>query len=125
MSPPHAPGLSDVPETMLWTLYSRAEEAMRPDGTFDDPKAVEIYRGIDYDFKRSFGRSNPMAALRAQLFDRSLSAFLGQYPGASVVNLGEGLETQRYRLCEEACCWYTVDLPEAIAIRERFVAPDD
>ncbi|WP_439102768.1 class I SAM-dependent methyltransferase [Congregibacter sp.] len=124
MTQPQAPGLTDVPETMLWTLHSRAQEAMRADGVISDDKAVEIYQGLDYDFERNFGRSNPMAALRAQLFDRVVSAFLEEYPGASVVNLGEGLETQRYRLAEVPCEWFTVDLPEAIAIRERFMQPD-
>lgn len=124
MTPFQAPGLTDVPETMLWTLHSRAQEAMRADGVFPDPKAVEIYESLDYDFERSFGRSNPMAALRATLFDDVVSAFIDRNPGASVVNLGEGLETQRYRLPNKPCSWYTVDLPEAIAIRERFIEPD-
>lgn len=120
-----APGLSDVPETMLWTLHSRAQEAMRSDSAFPDAKAAEIYQCLDYDFERSFGRSNPMAALRAHLFDQSVSAFIAAHPGGSIVNLGEGLETQRYRIDDESCAWYTVDLPEAIAIRERFIAPDE
>lgn len=124
MIDPQPPGLTDVPETMLWTLHSRAQEAMRPDGVFRDPKAVEIYQGLDYDFERNFGRSNPMAALRAQLFDQLVSAFLEEHPGASVVNLGEGLETQRYRLEQAPGEWFTVDLPEAIGIRERFIPAD-
>lgn len=125
MSDFQAPGLVDVPETMLWTLHSRAQEAMRPDGVFPDAKAVEIYQSLDYDFERSFGRSNPMAALRAQMFDQSVSAFIARHPGGSIVNLGEGLETQRYRIADASCTWYTVDLPEAIAIRERFITPDE
>jgi len=65
-----------------------------------------------------------MAALRATLFDDLVSTFVDRNPGAIVVNLGEGLETQRYRLSGAACTWYTVDLPEAIAVRERFMPPD-
>ncbi|WP_231379171.1 hypothetical protein [Candidatus Solirubrobacter pratensis] len=34
--------LSGVPETVLWTLYHRAEEARRPDAVLDDPLAVEL-----------------------------------------------------------------------------------
>ncbi|MFT4767882.1 MAG: O-methyltransferase involved in polyketide biosynthesis [Glaciecola sp.] len=125
MSEPREPGLTDVPETMLWTLHSRAVEAMRPDSVFPDAKAVEIYQSLDYDFERSFGRSNPMAALRARMFDRSVSTFIAENPGGSIVNLGEGLETQRYRISDDSCAWYTVDLPAAIEIRERFIAPDE
>lgn len=119
------PGLSDVPETMLWTLHSRAKEAMRADGVLSDSKGVEIYQSIDYAFERNFGSSNPMAALRAEVFDRSAQAFIARHPGGSIVNLGEGLETQRYRIDDESCTWYTVDLPEAIAVRERFITPDE
>jgi len=109
---------------MLWTLYSRAREAMRSDTPYPDPKAVEIYRALDYNFRRSFGPANPMAALRARVFDESVRRFLQRFPGSSVVNLGEGLETQRYRLALGDCQWFTVDLPEAIAVRERFITPD-
>lgn len=121
---PQNPGLTDVPETMLWTLHSRAGEAMRPDSAFPDPKAVEIYRGLDYDFEHHFGRTNPFAAMRARTFDKAVSRFTASNPGGSVVNLGEGLETQRYRMAGADARWYTVDLPEAISIRERFIQPD-
>ncbi|MEM8930523.1 MAG: class I SAM-dependent methyltransferase, partial [Acidobacteriota bacterium] len=62
-------GLSGVPETMLWTLHNRAGEAMRPDGVLDDPKAIEIYRAVDYEYERNFGRAEPSHALRSKVFD--------------------------------------------------------
>ena len=49
-------GLTDVPETMLWTLHNRVSEAkLGDDGWFHDPKSLEIYSKIDYDYERSFG----------------------------------------------------------------------
>ena len=39
--------LRDVPETMLWTLHSRASEARRADGVLRDPRALSIYDAID------------------------------------------------------------------------------
>lgn len=118
------PNLTGVPETMLWTLHNRAGEAMRADGVLRDPKTLEIYRALDYDYESGFGKPEPSHAARAVVFDAELRAFLAAHPDGVIVNLGEGLETHRYRVEGEAALWITVDLPESIAIRERFIAPD-
>ena len=44
-----------MPETLLWTLYHRAEEARRPDAVLQDPLAVELVDRIDYPFDARFG----------------------------------------------------------------------
>ncbi|MEM9462324.1 MAG: class I SAM-dependent methyltransferase, partial [Myxococcota bacterium] len=36
------PGLSGVPETMLWTLHNRATESIRPDGVLKDADVERI-----------------------------------------------------------------------------------
>ncbi|MEM1146050.1 MAG: class I SAM-dependent methyltransferase [Pseudomonadota bacterium] len=119
------PKLNAVPETMLWTLYSRAAEARRSDAVLHDPMSIRIYDSLAYDFRGSFGRPNPFAALRALAFDDRLRRFLDEQGVKPViVNLGEGLETQRYRVDAPDASWFTVDLPQAIAIRERFISPD-
>lgn len=124
---PIAPGLRDVPETMLWPLHNRASEAARPDGCLRDDKCLEIYRALDYDYERSFGPAEPSHGVRSQLFDERIRAFLAQHPNGVIVNLGEGLETQRFRISEAEAphaLWLSVDVPEAMAIRERFIQPD-
>ncbi|MGD1936210.1 MAG: class I SAM-dependent methyltransferase [Cyanophyceae cyanobacterium] len=119
-----AVGLKDVPETMLWTLHNRATEAMRSDRILTDPKAVEIYQEINYDYERSFGKADPVHALRSLVFDQAIAQFLKQAPDGTIVNLGEGLETQRFRVSDSSALWLTVDLPEAIQAREKFIEPD-
>lgn len=119
------PQLTAVPETMLWTLHNRATEAMRNDGIIDDPQAVRIYQTIDYDYEKCFGKAEPSHAIRSAMFDAELRAFLEKHPDGIVVNLGEGLETQRFRVAGDKALWFSIDLPEAIAIRERFIKPDD
>lgn len=123
------PNLTDVPETMLWTLHNRANEAMRPDGVIDDQKCIEIYQSVDYDYERSFGKAEPSHGIRSQIFDTAIYTFIKKHSDAVIVNLGEGLETQRYRVASniltEQTPWYSVDLPDAIAVRERFIKPDD
>jgi O-methyltransferase involved in polyketide biosynthesis len=44
--------LTDVPETMLWTLHNRASEAMRDDGIIDVTNARAASRGWDYPYAR-------------------------------------------------------------------------
>ncbi|MEL6862811.1 MAG: class I SAM-dependent methyltransferase [Bacteroidota bacterium] len=119
------PQLKDVPETMLWTLHNRATEAARQDGIIKDDKAIEIYRAIDYDYEKSFGKAEPSHAIRSLIFDEGIRRFLARYPHACIVNLGEGLETQRFRFKNDQATWISVDLPEAIAIRERFIPADE
>lgn len=121
--------LTDVPETMLWTLHNRANEVMRTDGYIVDPKCVEIYQAIDYNYEKSFGKAEPSHATRSVLFDTAIDAFLKQHADAVIINLGEGLETQRFRFQDNPHAkhsrWYSVDLSDAIAIRERFIQPDE
>lgn len=118
------PQLNDVPETMLWTLHNRAVESMRPDGIIKDDKAVSIFKSLDYDFEKSFGKAEPSHAIRSNFFDEHLRSFLTQHPDGVIVNLGEGLETQRFRIDSPQATWFSVDLPESIDIRERFIQPD-
>lgn len=117
--------LTDVPETMLWTLHNRAEEALRSDGIIKDQTCIDIYQSIDYDYENSFGKAEPSHALRSIKFDNEICKFLDENPHGTIVNLGEGLETQRYRIKEDNALWLSVDVPEAIQIREQFIQPDD
>ncbi|MFE2727962.1 class I SAM-dependent methyltransferase [Kitasatospora sp. NPDC059327] len=118
--------LAAVPETALWTLYQRAVEARRPDGVLRDPKAVELVDRIDYPFADRFGTSGTQAqlqALRVACFDREVADFLAREPRGTVVCLGEGLETQYWRVDNGRARWLTVDLPESVALRERLLPP--
>lgn len=121
---PHVrPDVDGVPETALWTLYHRAREAARPSGWFEDPEAIRILQCIDYPFFRRFGRPHPAFAIRSAAFDRQVQAFLTEAPDGQVINLGDGLETQRFRIDNGTATWISVDLPESIALRERFIRP--
>jgi O-methyltransferase involved in polyketide biosynthesis len=120
-----APGLSGISNTMLWALHHRATEALRPNTLLHDPGSVRIYRSIDYDFQRHFGASNGVLAVRAVGIDRVLRQWIARHPEGTVVSLGEGLETQSRRVDNGRVRWFSVDLPKAITLRERFLAPTD
>jgi O-methyltransferase involved in polyketide biosynthesis len=121
--------LQGVPETLLWTLYHRASEARRDDAVLYDPKAVELLDAIDFPFEQRFGSAraglSQWQALRALTFDRQVERFLAKHPGGTVVALGEGLETQFWRVDNGSVRWLTVDLPEAVEVRERLLPRGD
>ncbi|WP_380283245.1 class I SAM-dependent methyltransferase [Kitasatospora purpeofusca] len=126
MSSVERPELAAVPETALWTLWQRAVEARRPDAVLHDPKAVDLVERIDYPFAERFGTSgfqSQLQALRVACFDREVADFLAREPRGTVVCLGEGLETQYWRVDNGRARWLTVDLPEMIALRERLLPP--
>jgi O-methyltransferase involved in polyketide biosynthesis len=118
-----APDLNGVSETMLWSLYNRACEARRPDGVLDDRESVRIQSAINYDFASHFGDPRGSLAARAVEIDRTLRSWLTRHPEGIVVSLGEGLETQAQRVDNGRMRWLSVDLPAAIRLRERFLAP--
>ncbi|MEU9045386.1 MULTISPECIES: class I SAM-dependent methyltransferase [unclassified Kitasatospora] len=120
------PELEAVPETALWTLWHRAVEARRPDTVLPDPKAVELVGRIDFPFAERFGQNavvSQLQALRAACFDREVADFLAREPRGTVVCLGDGLETQYWRVDNGRARWLSVDLPEAVALRSELLPP--
>src|SRR5689334_19507052 len=118
-----APNLDGVSETMLWSLHNRASEAKRPDGILVDPESIRIQSAINYDFAGHFGDPVGSLAARAAEIDRVLRLWLKDHPDGSIVALGEGLETQSRRVDNGRLRWLSVDVPDAIQLRERFLAP--
>ena len=116
--------LDPVPETLLWTLWHRAVEARRSDRVLDDPLAVELVERVDFPFVARFGdgeRLSQWQALRARCFDDEVRRFLSRHEQATVVALGEGLETQLWRVDDGRVRWLTVDLPEVIGLRRELL----
>lgn len=122
------PDLGGVPETTLWTLYHRAREACRPGSPLQDPKALELLGAIDFDFRGRFGAGPPglgrYIGFRALAFDRVVLEVLQEDPDATVVVLGEGLETQFWRVDNGRVRWFTVELPETAQVREALLPAD-
>lgn len=123
IAPGLAPRLGNVGETMLWALHNRATEAARHDGVLTDPDCVRIHQSIDYDYDRRFGAQGGSLAARAAEIDRTLKHWIARHPDGTVVSLGEGLETQSRRVDNGRIRWLSVDLPDAIRLREHFIPP--
>ncbi len=70
-----------------------------------------------------FGRPSGHAPARAAKMDQAIRLWLSRHPRGLVVSLGEGLETQAYRVDNGTMKWLSVDLPESIELRARFLPP--
>jgi O-methyltransferase involved in polyketide biosynthesis len=120
--------LQGVPDTTLWTLYHRAKDSQRPGSRLSDPKAVHLVESIDFPFEQRFGGRaaglDGYIGERALSFDREVLDVLQTDPDAVVVVLGEGLETQFWRVDNGRVRWLTVDLPETAAVRCSLVGDD-
>jgi len=111
-----------VPETMLQTLYARAKASQAEPHYIYDEKAIEIAAQLDYDFSAA-DKDDAMSSgvlARTILLDRMVSEYLAGHPGAVVVNIACGLDTRCYRM-DGYSRWYNLDLPETMAVRERFL----
>jgi O-methyltransferase involved in polyketide biosynthesis len=87
-----------------------------------DPVAVALVDRIDYPFAERFGESfGQFQALRTKAFDREVRRFLQRHPEGTVVALGEGLETQFWRVDNGSVRWVGVDLPEVEDLRARLL----
>ncbi|WP_414167283.1 class I SAM-dependent methyltransferase [Streptoverticillium reticulum] len=119
------PELTGLPETLLWTLWNRACEAQHTDPVLDDPMAGELVRALDYPFEQRLGPPHPLFSqvqgLRSLTFDRAVRQYTDRYPEATVVALGEGLETGFWRVDNGRLRWLSVDLPEAAALRRELL----
>lgn len=106
---------------MLWNLHHRAAEARRRDAVLADPAAVELADRLGARLEQRFGTAHPLLAqaqaLRARRFDQEVQRFLASNPDGTVVALGEGLETQFWRVDNGGVRWLSVDLEQGITAR--------
>jgi O-methyltransferase involved in polyketide biosynthesis len=116
--PPIAVDLSGVPETLLGNLGRRAAAARV--GALQDPMAIQVIDRLDYDFA-NVARGARLHAVRVATFDKAVVHFLVAHPAATVVALGEGLETQFWRVDNGQVRWLTVDLPETMELRHQLL----
>lgn len=112
--------LKGVSETLLIPLMGRALEHKKPDGILKDSKSVEIFESLDYDFQKF--RSKPSersflrTTIRTAIIDQWLQPFLNEFPDATIVEIGCGLNTRFDRLDNGKLSWFDLDVPELLPI---------
>ena len=119
--------LTGISETLLITLWARAVECENPSPFLIDNKAKEIISQIDYNFakfKRA-GLSQLGVSIRSMILDNAVKQFIQNHQNALVINLGAGLDTRFHRLNNSTIDWYDLDVPEAIALKKKFISETD
>lgn len=107
--------LTGVSETLLLTLYIRHLETERADAIITDQQAAAIVDRLGTQcgkFAAPFFGTQVAIAVRTEILDREVRAFLRRAPDATVVNLGAGLCTRLSRVDDGAVQWIDVDLPD-------------
>jgi O-methyltransferase involved in polyketide biosynthesis len=118
--------LGGVAETLLITLYIRAEETQRPDALLKDEKAVALVAQMGPAVSRikriRMDEEDKVALILRNLeFDRYARSFLADNPHAVVVHIGCGLDARFERVDNGRVEWYDLDLPEVIALRRKLI----
>lgn len=114
--------LTEEKETLLITVFGKAEESRMPDSLLRDRFAAEAIRRVNYDFSKLHVRRDDMIALamRAYTFDGWTRDFLARNPEATVLHLGCGLDSRVFRVDPPPTVrWFDVDYPEVVALRRR------
>lgn len=115
--------LSEAQETLLITLYCKA----LPNPIFYDPISQAILERIDYNFtelKVPLQTLNTVR-MRANRMDSYAHSFLSEYPQATVIHLGCGLDSRHLRLNNALVNWYDLDMPDVIKLRKNFYTESD
>jgi O-methyltransferase involved in polyketide biosynthesis len=121
--------LEGVQQTLLLPLYSRAKLSEENNSILVDLKAIDIVKKIQYDFSK-MDKYYPyfiqmLNLVRAKMFDNSINEYLKNYPKATIINLGAGLDTTFYRMDNKQLTWYDIDLPDVIEIRRKLIPETD
>lgn len=117
--------LNNESKTLFIPLLGKA--LMSKDNLFlHDSKAEEIISKIDYDFnslKQSKWLSMYMS-VRALIIDELCNKYILEYPNATIIHLGCGLDSRCLRVNQNYKNWYDIDYEEVISIRKKFYNED-
>jgi O-methyltransferase involved in polyketide biosynthesis len=111
--------LTPEQETLLIPLWIKGQ----PDNPlFFDPKAEEILKHVDYDFRRLRVpyKTVILVSQRAKKLDAVTRQFLRENPEGILLHLGCGLDSRFWRVDNGQADWYDLDMPPVIALRQRF-----
>lgn len=117
--------LGPIQKTLLIPLWGRAMEYDKPQPIVKDKLAHDIITQLDFDFS-NMAASMPApvqynTAVRAYHLDRELKKLIEQYPDATIVNIGAGLDTTFSRIDNGRIHWYDLDMPDSIALRKQLL----
>ncbi|SHO43258.1 class I SAM-dependent methyltransferase [Anaerocolumna xylanovorans] len=120
--------LKNVHETLLLPLWCRAmvSEFHCPD--LEDLYANDIIKQLDYDFSGFHSHIKNyfiiLLAARAKEMEQQVKRYISLHPGATIVNIGAGLDTTFYRINNGTVKWYDLDAPGVVYLRKTLLKDD-
>lgn len=130
--------ISDVEETSLLTLYTKAIESQSKDPILKDEYAEALGEKIDPLIKNSplkmakqlyrrtiDHRLVVHLAIRSKKYDDYAKVFLQSHPDGVIVNLGCGLDMRFFRVDNGNCVQFDIDLPGVIQLKRQLVGETD
>ena len=116
--------LKGVTQTLLIPLMGRAFESQKKNGIIEDSKSKEIFKQIDYDFQglkeKELRPSLFRTVIRTRIIDQLTQKYLAEYPSATIVEIGCGLNTRFERIDNGKLNWFDLDVPEVHRIWNMF-----
>lgn len=117
----------EVINTATIPLWARAVEQEQAQPILIDRLAPQILaaEGLSTDSYKGSRMSQVGCCIRGMLIDREVENFAAQHTPCVAIQLGAGLDARFQRLAhpERFAQWYDLDLPEAMAHREKLIAP--
>jgi O-methyltransferase involved in polyketide biosynthesis len=117
--------LGSVQKTLLLPLWGRAKETQKHTPLLIDKTAVEVTEALNYDFNlmsEHIGKFVQYGWIaRSLYFDSKVKSFIQQFPEATIVNIGCGLDTTFFRVDNGSIQWIDLDLPDVIALRREYI----
>ena len=124
--------INDVSQTAFLTLQCHALDAQSKRPYLNDASSVHTLELLKEFFSKSDSilyrrlfenrvKSKLIAhtALRAKKYDSYIRSFLDQYPEATVINIGCGLDNRFERVDNGKVTFYDLDLPDIINIKRQ------
>ena len=115
--------LQGVVATLYIPLVARIHVSRRFPDFFRDDMALALEKHLPDGCSevRVSEYFHMAGACRYRVVDDILRAFMAQQRQCNIINLGAGLETCFFRLQPEHACFYELDLPPVIAMREKLL----
>lgn len=123
--------LSDVSGTAIATLRCHVLESKKTKPILDDPmseyflnRLISIASDQNEAAKLSKKLSPVLSnhiAIRARKYDNIVNDFVAENPNSIVINLGCGFDTRFWRIHNQGCKFYDLDLPEVIGLKREIL----
>jgi methyltransferase (TIGR00027 family) len=123
--------LTEVSETALITLRSRAIESQKKNPLLSDPVSEELFQKLSgilsTDMRKGIleRKLSPVLsshiAIRARKFDSLCRAFLEERPDGLIVSLGAGFDTRFWRLGGKELPYMELDLPAVMQSKRQLL----